>query len=729
MTVISVSSLSGLYSALANAKGGETIALAGGEYGQLNLGTKAGFSRDFPSNVTITSADPDNPAVFSTAVLREVDNLTLDGLTFDYSFAPGDALHYRPFAVSHSSNVTIRNSTFDGDVATGVSSADDGYGYAIGLSVRFSSGVVLEQNEIQGFHRGMVVADSQQITVSGNDVHSIRSDGMNFSQVRDVAITDNWIHDFKAAPDSGDHRDMIQFWTAGTTTASENIVIRGNRLDIGNGDFTQSIFMRNELVDTGKAGAELFYKNVLIEENVITNGHLHGITVGETAGLTIRGNTILHADGRDVDEMDSPVEIPRINVKTTSTDVTITGNAVASINGHAGQAGWTVGQNAFVQDQDPKAAGYYGDEFISSSLAPGADPIAVDGGLLDALGAGAAETRAPVALSENGITPMFTVTTDPGDMARVVFDATATLEGAGKLPPGTQFLWQFGDGKTASGAIVAHHYADAGNYQAKLSVILPNMAAYEATSSVKIADPTVLILGSGRFVAMDDAGNPVLLAPDSDIGAGGLAIAAKGVAATVAREHVRDILGADEFSIDLTLKAAGGASAGEVFRLHTSLVGSVDNKGNFQLSAWSEGGAETRLLSSGVNLADKKAHAIAITYEDGVLALSIDGKIVDTEAMVNPLQGISTHALSFGNPWGKANFAGVISSFEVSAGAADFPPVGTTEVLQSLDGLVAMASFDASDDLWDDAGIGAPLVGAEPDDVVIFSNSNLIPLA
>ena len=86
---------------------------------------------------------------------------------------------------------------------------------------------------------------------------------------------------------------MIQFWTNGTTSPSTNITISENFLDSGNGEWTQSIFMRNEAVDSQGAGTEMFYQNVLIENNVIYNAHTHGITVGEADGLIIRNNTIL----------------------------------------------------------------------------------------------------------------------------------------------------------------------------------------------------------------------------------------------------------------------------------------------------------------------------------------------------------------------------------------------------------------------------------------------------
>ena len=154
---ITVSTLSGLYQALSTATGGETILLAGGNYGDFALTQQSGFDFTFPSNVTVASANPANPAVFSGLDVREAANLTFDGVVFDYTFAPGDILSETPFSVADSQNITIRNSTFDGDVARGVSATADGYGYGMGLSVRGSTGVTVEANEFSNFFRGLVV--------------------------------------------------------------------------------------------------------------------------------------------------------------------------------------------------------------------------------------------------------------------------------------------------------------------------------------------------------------------------------------------------------------------------------------------------------------------------------------------------------------------------------------------------------------------------------------------
>ena len=308
---ITVSSTAELKAALSTATGGERIVLNSGNYGNLDLRSGPGFDLTFPSNITIASANPAAPASFSGLNVNGAHNLTFDGINFDYQFKAGDQLWTSPFGVYNSQNITISNSTFDGDVASGLTAADNGYGSGIGLSIYNSSGTRLTDNDISTFHRGLVVSGSSDTVVTGNEIYDIRSDGMNFIEVDTVLIENNYIHDFRSSHASGDHADMIQFWTAGTTTPSANVTIRGNILDIGQGNWTQSILMGNEVVKAGTAGAEMFYQNVVIENNTIYNSHLHGITVAETNGLVIANNTVVQVLDQSADQSTNPVLGPR----------------------------------------------------------------------------------------------------------------------------------------------------------------------------------------------------------------------------------------------------------------------------------------------------------------------------------------------------------------------------------------------------------------------------------
>ena len=363
-----VDTLETLLSALATARGGETIRLAGGTYGKLEvINGRQGVMSDFASEVTIVAADPANPPVFSGVDLRGGANLTFDGVVFDYAFAPDHPVHLKPFYFEEMRNLTIRNSLVHGDLAREISAEEDGLPWAQGLNFNGGSNITIENVEITLFHRGMVMGGVDGATIRNNDLHGIRVDGMDFVQMQDTLIEGNHIHDFNRSRLRSDHSDMIQFWTRGSTRPSINIIIRGNLLNSGIGSGTQSIFMRNEEVDNGRAGEEMFYQDILIEENVIINGHLHGITVGETDGLTIRRNTLLrNQNSARGENRGRTVTIPGINIAGSSKNVAILDNIAARFPEPAPDR-WVEG-NLQVQDISPLQPGYYHRLFAAALL-------------------------------------------------------------------------------------------------------------------------------------------------------------------------------------------------------------------------------------------------------------------------------------------------------------------------------------------------------------------------
>jgi hypothetical protein len=675
-----VGSQAELLKALSNATGGDVIQLKGGDYGDVFLRDTAKLDLTFASEVTITSADPGNPAVFTRMDVRGATNLTFDGVVFDHEFSPGDPLYDRPFSFSDTQGLTIRNSKFEGDEAQGVSSAVDGTGTGIGLSVRGSKDVVIENNELSTFWKGMIVSESQNVSVTNNDLHDMRMDGMNFAEVSGVTIEDNYLHDFRGTALATDHRDMIQFWTAGTTRPSTDIIIRGNTLDIGNGDWTQSIFMRNDLVDTGRAGNELFYRNVLIEDNVIVNGHAHGITVGETAGLIIRGNSVLHADGSRPDVGDSLVEIPIIKVAKTSSGVIITNNLAGGLSGFSGQSTWKVGNNIVAQDQDPLAANYYKNIFIASSLQANGGVhafILLPGSNADLLGVGARDTAAPQ--PDDMIAARFHITGVPGEGATFVFDAN--LSDIGGLPPGTVATWLFGDGTTATGLKVSHTYAKGGLQDVVLALRLPDGTTVAANLTLGIEGPDVLALTArGGFESYEN-GRAIALPVPAAGSASGLQLGARGTTTAVSQTHLRELAATDEINLDLSLKADKPGASGELFRLHGSFVASVNAAGELIFTTTSKTGVVTTLKTSGADLADGQEHDIALRIADGKIIVLIDDVVRGQVGFTGPLAFAGNQNLVFGNPWGAKNFNGDLTAFQIRTDASDYATTPQTVVL------------------------------------------------
>ena len=384
-----------LLAALETTAGGEII-LAAGNYGELNLrADRQPFTR-FASEVILKSDDPANPAVFAGVSLKLVKNLSFEGVKLDYDFADGDRNWTSPFRVSGCSHIKLNNNTFDGDLAEGIDAISDGYGTARGLLVgpyndTGSDHITVTNNKFYTWMRAGVLAETDDLVVSGNDVHGIRSDGFNFIQVNRVRIEENHMHDFEASPDSPDHRDFIQFWTSNTYKPSTDIQIRRNILNVGEGDWTQAIFMRNEMVDQGRAGLEMFYQNVTIEYNVIHGAHTHGITVGECNGLVIKNNSLFHnGEARGATDGNS-VWVPKIHTKPESTNVSIINNITPWVLSGL-QPDWNVSNNIVVQYDDPNGENYVGDLFVNAlegNDALVADFAPVAGGLIDRLGVGA----------------------------------------------------------------------------------------------------------------------------------------------------------------------------------------------------------------------------------------------------------------------------------------------------------------------------------------------------
>ena len=129
-TTITVTSASELNQALSQATGGETILLAAGDYGVLNLKNAL-----YTSNVTIKSADPSAMASFSEVYVNQTSNVTFDTIEFDYTYVSGQRESASKFRIDNSTNINIVNSVFDGDFASGTGTSADGTGFGKGLVV------------------------------------------------------------------------------------------------------------------------------------------------------------------------------------------------------------------------------------------------------------------------------------------------------------------------------------------------------------------------------------------------------------------------------------------------------------------------------------------------------------------------------------------------------------------------------------------------------------------
>lgn len=360
-----------LRGALAQGVTGKTLVLAPGQYSPVRLRGEEGT---VPA--VITSADPDQPAEITGLDVRGFSGLRLSNLHLRYRYASGDKIWKRSFDFRACNGLEIVDSRIEGDEALGTpSDFANGRPFGVGLFIEGCSDVTITGLHVSRFHRGMKLRRVSDVMIRDNELTRLRSDGMNLIQVEDVRIEGNMIYNFDRALASPDHADMIQFWTEGTDAPTQRVTIRDNILHSGSGFFTQSIFMRNEEVDKGRAGLEMFYRDITIEENVIINAHLHGISVGETNGLKIQRNTLIHNPLSVVKNPQSKLWVPTIGVKKTSRNVEISHNVTNGIRGEDFAGDWSIRDNLIIQDDHRLRAGFYGHVFVGM---PGGDPLRIE---------------------------------------------------------------------------------------------------------------------------------------------------------------------------------------------------------------------------------------------------------------------------------------------------------------------------------------------------------------
>lgn len=668
---VNVDTVASLGQALADALPGTEIVIAPGDYGPLLL-RGGGGTPEAP--IILRSADAADPAKFDAMNLRNVQYLVLQDLNFDYVFTDEDDADLRPFQVIECAGIAIRDSLFDGDLGPVIADGTDRLPTAFGLSVRDTQGFELSGSEIRLFLRGGVFAQSTDLVLRNNVVHSIRSDGLNFVAVQRVLIEDNTIRDFLRSPDLMDHSDMIQFWTAGSKSPSTDIVIRNNVLNSGVGLYTQSIFMRNELVDRGSAGTDMFYRNVVIEENVIINAHLHGISIGETDGLMIRNNTVVRNVLSSGQDANPSLWTPQIRVAEASRNVQILRNAVARITGSTGQSDWTLADNLSIQDQRPNEPGFYDDVFMSARLS---DPrvlssfVYAPGGPLDGTGIGAARLENEVgqgpAPFEIGFQPLIRVIGDPTLSNSFVFDAEANRFPDGIDPMLATYSWTFDDGVTLTGVKVTRNFEKPGKRRVTLAMRMPDGRTFTSRAAVAVAGPTVISFSPEEgLIGWVDGDRVSLPLPEGVDQAAPLPVGEGIASVTVPAKAMAGFFGANDFQIDLRLRGLhSGKNYGEIFRIHDSLVVNVTQRGILEVSFSTSSAAALWIRSSSGVIAGSDWHDFVLSYSatNGLLTVSIDGAVVASGTTFGPVKPMKYWGLTLGNPFGKKkSFDGEVAS-------------------------------------------------------------------
>lgn len=318
-----------LEAAFRKAEDGDRIELIGKHFEGIAL-----RDRTFERPVTITSAEPGNPAVF-------VDSVVISGVTgitiSDLHFAPdGEALDIIDVVrIDGSSDVKLQWNSLSAhipDSSQGLPAHEDidsaakakglieGQPFARGVRITGSSDVVIAGNAFTRLRKGIVLDRVERVDVRENRFEGLREDGINLVDAASVNIAGNLMRNFQPLHNYdniafADHGDFIQWWAGDGGIGIRDLVIRDNALLQGTGSWVQGIFGRGGSATPDGRPTE--FSGIRIENNLINTSHPNGIFVGDAGDVLIARNTLLPAP-MDLTQPVITSGIPGIHVRTSA---------------------------------------------------------------------------------------------------------------------------------------------------------------------------------------------------------------------------------------------------------------------------------------------------------------------------------------------------------------------------------------------------------------------------
>lgn len=304
---------------LQSARGGETFALAPGNYGALTLN-----ELHFDTAVTLTAADPTHPPVFSKLVLRLTTGLIFDSLSVVSEQNPPRAL----VLMEASREIALLNVRINGPVPQAAPIRGPEFGL---LATENCETISIRGGSIAGTRHGIALFGAKNAVVEHVIFGEIGEDTIKLGAVRDVRIA-YVTGPPRLWPGPEAHADFVQV----QGTASENLEIVGNIFAPAGRPVAQGIFV------AGQGG----HRQVLIAGNLLYLANANGIFVRGTEGIQIRANTVINAG--------STRGVSRIAVD---------GQAQIEDNIVTDRRLRALGSNFVMQRDDPAGPNYMGDAF------------------------------------------------------------------------------------------------------------------------------------------------------------------------------------------------------------------------------------------------------------------------------------------------------------------------------------------------------------------------------
>lgn len=315
--------------AIRQAGPGDTIYLAPGEYGNAGVGRRR-------TPLTLVSADPANPAIFRTFTVSESSDVTVENIVVNFTPDAKTVSWSCTVNIEESQNVSFLKSRVTGGpavsgvemTAKGTDRTDNVIGIPTGRGVCISSsqGVTVADNEVSKFHRGFVMNRVSKVILRHNDVHDMRTTAIVGSEVSDLLIEGNHLHDAHpwrwGETPAGDHADFLALWSnPNQKTPNARVSVIGNRFEQADGKDILGMWFE------GKEAAP--FTDAVIAKNVFLIANLQGILLWHTQGARIEQN-IMRRVG------DNPKQSPGILLRDGVTGVTMSNNTLNLIDDNSG---------------------------------------------------------------------------------------------------------------------------------------------------------------------------------------------------------------------------------------------------------------------------------------------------------------------------------------------------------------------------------------------------------
>ncbi len=312
-----VSNAAELKKALAASWGGATILLNPGDYGDYRFN---GYQPS--STVTLKSADPNNDASFRQLTINHSSNVVFDDIDVKHPLNPGEGGNIAAVALNSSSSISFVGVDISGSLDG--NSWNDGRGY---VSVN-SHHISILDGTIRQATVGAIFSKGSDIIFAGNTITEV-NEGVQIGQVDGGLFDRNYIYNMSPNYGAGEHPDAFQVYAA-RVGASNDLAFRNNVIIQGTSGPVGGIFIKSE-----QAGIGIEHSNISIENNYYQGTYRHGISVSDTNGVVITGNTVLDSTKAgnsaaiiidNVDSVKIANNIAPLFLQTASSRVTMANN-------------------------------------------------------------------------------------------------------------------------------------------------------------------------------------------------------------------------------------------------------------------------------------------------------------------------------------------------------------------------------------------------------------------